>query len=208
MNNRSVKLIVPVNSRDYNLISVSKSFVPASKTVKTIYETIVFFENNIFLKDKLNAATKQVKHKIKLKEIVNLHNNTGIKNISQIKDMNLTIKTGKDIFNVNGMPNIKLVNTKSQKLVLFDGHHSLLAYMFSGKTYLHETPHIIVEDEKKGYVEDEEIIVFFGQHKKKIMSKDWRNYVINWQSPKNMQLEKRIQNNMGELYDSIKFFLR
>jgi hypothetical protein len=50
------------------------------------------------------------------------------------------------------------------------------------------------------------ILVFFGMHSKKLIDSNWRNYVINWQSPNERQLSKREQNNMGELLDSINVF--
>lgn len=195
--------MVPIKSTDDNLVSVSKSLIPISITIKTIYDTLDFFEKNIFLKGKINIATKQIKHKTNLKEIINLHNNNGIKDISQIKGMVQKIKSGDEIFNINRMPNIKLVKTTYKEWVLFDGHHSMLAYMVAGKKYLHEVPHLVVQDEKKGYVSDEEILVFFGEHSKKLMVTEWRKYVINWQNSIKKQLCRRIQKNMGELFESL-----
>lgn len=195
--------MVPIKSTDDNLVSVSKSLIPISITIKTIYDTLDFFEKNIFLKGKINIVTKQIKHKTNLKEIINLHNNNGIRDISQIKGMVQKIKSRDEIFNINRMPNIKLVKTAYEEWVLFDGHHSMLAYMVAGKKYLHEVPHLVVQDEKKGYVSDEEILVFFGEHSKKLMVTEWRKYVINWQNSIKKQLCRRIQKNMGELFESL-----
>jgi hypothetical protein len=77
--------------------------------------------------------------------------------------------------------------------------------MIAGRTYLHDIPHIVVEDEN-GHVDNKEILVFFGMHSKKLIDSNWRNYVINWQAPNERQLCKREQNNMGELFDSINMF--
>ncbi len=112
------------------------------------------------------------------------------------------IKSGKDILSPNGLPNIKLGKTEKSEWVLFDGHHSMLAYLIGGKKYLNEVPHLIVEDEN-GFVTNREILVFFGMHSKKLKDSDWRNHVINWQAPKETQLCKRVQKNIGELLDSI-----
>ncbi len=203
MKNRIVKLMVPIKSTDGNLVSVSKSLVPISITIKTIYDTVDFFEKNIFLKGKMNIVIKQIKHKTNLKEIINLHNTNGIRDLSQIKAMVQKIKSGDEIFNINRMPNIKLVKTAYKEWVLFDGHHSMLAYMVAGKKYLHEVPHLVVQDEKKGHVSDGEILVFFGIHSKKLKGSDWRKYVINWQNSIKKQLCRRIQKNMGELFESL-----
>ncbi|KKL87575.1 hypothetical protein LCGC14_1933360 [marine sediment metagenome] len=74
--------------------------------------------------------------------------------------------------------------------------------MIVGRTYLHEVPHLIVENEN-GHVNDNEILVFFGIHSKILNDSDWRSYVINWQAPEERQLCKREQKNMGELFNSI-----
>ena len=168
----------------------------------TIYETVDFFEKNIFQTTK--TTNKKITGQVQLREIINLHNNMGIKNTPQIIAMVQQIKSGKDILSPSGLPNIKLVKTEQNELVLFDGHHSLLAYMLTGRKYLNETPHLIVENEN-GYVNDREIIVFFGKHSEKLKDLDWRRYVINWQAPEEKQLCKRIQKNMGELLDSLSF---
>ena len=77
----------------------------------------------------------------------------------------------------------------------------MLAYMISGRKYLDEIPHLVIEDDKNRFVTDKEIFVFFGKHSTKLKDKDWRKYVINWQIPKDNQLQPRIQKNMGELVD-------
>lgn len=165
-----------------------------------IYDTVDVFKEK-FLTSKIKFSSKKIKNCVPLKEVINLHNVDGIRDIGQVKVMVKKIKSGKDIFNTDGLPNIKLVKTKDEKWVLFDGHHSMLAYMLSGKKYLSEIPHLVVEDEKNEFVTDKEIFVFFGDHSSKLKDKNWRNFVINWQAPKERQLQKRIQKNMGELLD-------
>jgi hypothetical protein len=79
--------------------------------------------------------------------------------------------------------------------------------MIAGRTHLHEIPYLVIEDEN-GYVNDKEIFVFFGMHSIQLNDSNWRKYVINWQAPKERQLCKREQNNMGELLDSISSFYK
>ncbi|MHA1658816.1 MAG: hypothetical protein ACTSUT_06805 [Promethearchaeota archaeon] len=203
MKYRIVKVIRPYKSKNNNLITVYALKIRFTKKNMTIYDTVDLFKKKI--KKKIKSTNKQVKDLVQLREIINLHDNTGIKNISQIISMIKQIKSGKDILSPNGLPNIKLVKTEQSEWVLFDGHHSLLAYMIGGKKYLNQIPHLIIENEN-GHVTDKEILVFFGIHSKKLKDSDWRKYVINWQAPKEKQLCKRVQRNIGELLDSINLF--
>ncbi len=113
------------------------------------------------------------------------------------------IQSRKHIISAEGIPNVKLVKVNCNQWLLFDGHHSMLAYMHAGKKYLHEVTHLTVENEGVKNVTDDDITVFFGLHANKIRGKDWRGYVINWQAPQNKQMCPRIQKNMGELYDAL-----
>lgn len=196
MRNRVVKLVYP-HSQNRGWVEESVSTIDS----KTIYDAVDLFEE-IFLKSKIKKSVKNVKNKILLRDIVNLHNNEGIKTISQIKSMIGQIEQGEDILSEKGLPNIRLVKDTNNKWILFDGHHSMLAYIYSGKKYLSEIPHLIVED-KGGYVSDKDIHVFFGKHAARLEDKNWRDYVINWQAQKEKQLCKRRQNNMGELFEAI-----
>ena len=207
MENRIVKLIYPRKSSDIAMVDISISKVPFSKTHMTIYDTVTSFEHEIFLKSGIKTVTTStgyITNRILLRDVINLHNNTGIKNTSQIKSMVQQIKSGSDILSPTGLPNIKLVKTNTDDWVLFDGHHSMLAYMLAERKYLDEIPHLIVEDEKNVFVSNKEICVFFGEHQTRLKGGNWREYVINWQAQKKKdQLQKRIQNNMGELLDSL-----
>ena len=136
--------------------------------------------------------------------VINIHDEPGIRSICGMKQMIRILEGGYELLSQNGMHNIKLVRTKNNELLLFDGHHTMLAYMFVGRKYLDEIPHLIVEDEETGYVKDKEIRVFFGEHSARLKDENWRKYVINWQAPEERQLQKRVQNNMGELLDSLK----
>ena len=202
MKTRIVKLIYRYKPNK-NLIKVSISKIPISKACFTIYDTVDLFLRNIFLKSKFKTSFKPVTNKILLGDIINLHNDTGVKDISKINSMTNQIISGKDVYNTNGLPNIRLVKTKDSHWVLFDGHHTMLAYMFAGRKYLHETPHLIVEGGITEYASDKEINIFFGEHKSKLKNDDWRKYVINWQAQKEKQLCNRIQKNMKELFESL-----
>ncbi|MCK4383046.1 MAG: hypothetical protein KAW66_07120 [Candidatus Lokiarchaeota archaeon] len=198
MNYRLVKLIYPVKSKEGNLTRISSLKVLLRNRSSTIYNAMAQFEKENG--SKLTEKIKKVKKPVLLREVINLHNINGIKNLNQIKTMVKQIKNGKDILSPRGLPNIKLVKTKQSEWILFDGHHSLLSYMIAGRKYLHEVPHFVVEN-SSGYVNDKEILIFFGLHSLKLDNSNWRNYVINWQAPREKQLCKREQKNMGELID-------
>ena len=203
MNYRFVKIIYPYKSKDGNLTRISSLKVYLRNKSITIYDTVEQFEKE--LGSKIKETIKEVKNLVLLREIINLHNINGIKSMKQIRTMVKQIKSGKDILSPRGLPNIKLVKTKQSEWILFDGHHSLLSYMIAGRTYLHEVPHVLIEN-KIGHVNDKEILIFFGIHSKILNNSDWRKYVINWQAPKEEQLCKREQKNMGELFNSISVF--
>jgi hypothetical protein len=199
MNYRFVKLIYPVKSKEGNLTRISSLKVLLRNEKSTIYNTMAQFEKEI--SSKLNETITEVKKPVVLREVINLHNINGIKSVNQIRAMIKKIKNRKDILSPRGLPNIKLVKTKQSEWILFDGHHSMLSYMIAGRRYLHEVPHFIIEN-SSGYVNDKEILIFFGLHSSKLNDSNWRNYVINWQAPREKQLCIRKQKNMGELIDS------
>jgi hypothetical protein len=184
-------------------VRASVSFIPLNKNLITIYDTVAFFEKEIFPKIKNRLKRKKIKRRFSLPRILNIHNDDGIKDLTRIIRMAKDITLGKHILSF-GVPNIKLVKTIDNRLLLFDGHHSVLAYMASGSQYLEELPHLIITDKEKGYIDDKDITIFFGEHPNEIVNHEWRRKVINWQAPKEKQLCERIQNDMGELFYSIK----
>ena len=199
-----VKLVYPCRSSNKVIVRLSLAQTPPSKTDMSVYDIVDWFRDEIFSGSDANSFDKEVEDRVLLRDIVNLHNNDGIREISQIKSMTQEIMSGGDIFSTEGLPNIKLVKTRSNDWILFDGHHSMLAYMLAGGKYLDEVPHLIVEDAQRIHVPDREIRVFFGKHKAELKSKNWREYVINWQAKDENQLQKRIQYDMGELLESLK----
>lgn len=200
MEYRTVHLAKPMKGEDIGLF---KAEVPFKENM-TIYDTIDRFYENFFSRKKLDLKRARVKKRTPLKVLINLHNKSGMRSIIQIESMLKSIKSGSQVVHSNGMPNTKVVQTKRGEWVIFDGHHTTLAYMIAGRKYLHEIPHMIVEDEDTGTVEDREIHAFFGWHAPELKEKDWREYVINWQAQKENQVQKRKINNMGELFDTIK----
>jgi hypothetical protein len=198
---RTIKIIYPEKST--NETKTFTSEVEIFEQVKTIYDTVSFFERHVFPTAKRTPSKNGGKERIPLSNILNIHNADGIRDLVQVREMANAVKAGKHVF-PGGMPNVKMVRTKENQLLLFDGHHSILAYMAAGKRYLEEISHMIVEDKDKGYIDDKDIVVFYGEHSKKIPNHDWRQYAINWQGVKEKQLCKRVQRDMEELFSAIK----
>jgi hypothetical protein len=75
--------------------------------------------------------------------------------------------------------------------------------MLCGRRTLKEVPHLVVAGAHGGTVSDNEILVFFGEHAGRVTERTWRDFVINWQAPREQQLERRDQHNMGELLGKV-----
>ncbi len=198
MEYKIIKLSFPLKQKSLVEISVTK--IPCSGR-ETIYDIVDFFRDEIFLKYKIKEIKREIKNDVLLREIINLHDEEGI-DASKVKKMFRQIKKGEEILFNCGLPNIKLVRTKDNEFVLFDGHHSLLAYMKAGRKYLSEVPCLILET-NKGF-SDNEIMIFFGKHGIELKNKDWEDYVINWRV-KEGELCKRKRKNIGEVFDSLGF---
>ena len=189
MKYHTIKLYLPEKG-----FSISK--IPKKES---IYDSIDFFRDNFCSKSEFE---KQQNKNIELRKILNLHNEDGIKSMPQITSMIKQLKLGEEVLESSRIPNIKLAKIKKGQFILFDGHHTLLAYMFVGKKNLDQVPHIVVETGES--MSNEEILDFFLEHKSKIKGSEWTNFVINWQASVEKQICPRIQKNMGELFDSIK----
>ncbi len=188
-----VKLSFPIK-KSLVEISVSKIFLKG-----TIYSLVDFFRDEIFLKRKFKKTIRKIKNDILLSSIINLHDEEGV-DFGKIKKMLKQIKSGQDVLSNCGLPNVKLVKTKNNEWVLFDGHHSLLAYMKAGRNYLSQIPCLVIDNE----ISDNEINVFFGKYAEELKNKNWRNYVINWKVKKK-QLCKRKRKNLGEVFNCLSF---
>ena len=188
--------------------------MPITRIVRAIYpnkeEEYVELHSCCNVYNSVEAFREAIKSKrekpymeIPLSRLINLHNADGIKNMDQIKGMIEQIRSNRDILESDGLPNVKIIRTIEGDYVLFDGHHSLLAYMYTGVQYLHELPFLFV-DNIQGYTPDNDIHVFFGPHGERLGSEDWRNYCINKRYPFHEQLCERIQKVMKDLFNSLK----
>ena len=169
---------------------------------ENIYNVITKFEKEILNKIGFGKVVKKFEG-VELGRIINLHNSEGIRDISQIRYMAKDIKLGKHIFNKSGIPNIKIIKSDKGELILFDGHHSILAYMLNNKKNLNEIIYLIIE--RKGGFDDEKIKEFFIEHKDKLKDKDWREFAINWQADEEKQLGERKEKSIGEVFESLNF---
>jgi len=193
----------PKKALPEKIVCVTTYRVTITNSCSTIYDAVDSLRNRKIVYDQRGRKQIRAEEIIELQNVLNIHNDSGIKDLAQIGSMMRRILSGEHILFADGMPNAKLAKVNHNQWLLFDGHHSLLAYMHAGKKYLHEVPHLTVENEGAKTVADDEIAVFFGRHANKVRGRDWRNYVINWQAPGNKQLCPRIQKNMGELYNAL-----
>jgi len=178
-----------------------KSRVPLTKRATTVYETVEVYEK-IFFPHIQTCLVRISPERVPLRSLINIHNQDGIKDIYQIIDFTTKIKKGEDIVKPSGLPNIMLARLRSKDYLVFDGHHSLLSYMAAGRIFLDEIPHLIVSG-NKGFLNNTDILVFWGPHAPKISPKKWKNFTVNWQNPIERQLCLRKQRDMGELFDAL-----
>jgi hypothetical protein len=100
-----------------------------------------------------------------LSTLIPLHNATGLQSLERINVMIASLKRGEVVQEPDGLPNVKCVVVDGRKLLLFDGHHTVLAYMATGHTQLHEIPHIVIGvGETMSPVLSEETHAFYGDH--------------------------------------------
>lgn len=202
---RLIKISFPHVSTEGVHTKVSTTVIPLSKSKENIYDSVSLFEKNRLRN--MTLIIEPIIERALLTDIINLHNDDGIRDTIKIKEMARKIRSGSHILKPNDLPNIKLVKSTSGDYVLFDGHHSMLSYLSLGKVFLDELPYLFIVNQE-GYVSDEEILVFFGEHSHKIPAKNWKDFVINWQASHDEQLCFRRQRNMGELFDSLSSLIR
>ncbi len=182
------------------IVRVLAEQVSTSVAGTALYDAVDYFEQTLF--KRITGLPHRVRRRVPLRGIISLHNFDGMRDMPQIGGMINQILAGSEILHVSGLPNVKVVMTRDKETVLFDGHHTLMAYLATGHNYLNEVPHLVVHNGKH-HVVDREILVFFGTHSRELKPADWRDYVINWQAPSDSQLCGRIQGNVGELFDSL-----
>jgi len=134
-----------------------------------------------------------------LAQLVPIHNSSGIKSPSLVKRMVKTISHGRNILEKDGLPNIKLAVTPEKRLLVFDGHHSLLAYFLAGKKFLREIPYLVLGSTNFEPVETSEISLFFPKASRLLVKENWFRYTVNWQAQEDKQLEERRVENLSDL---------
>lgn len=198
-----VKLSYPVIEHRKVMENTVVTSIKVTEETDNIYSAVDWFEDNAFPKIKKQLILQQVKKRKRLKAVLNIHNCDGIRDVSQIRRMTRSISRGRHALARSGMPNVKIFKTKKNKYFLFDGHHSVLAYMTAGKRYLDSIPHLLIERSNQGRIIDADIYHFFGGLLAPGRGLDWLKYTVNWQAPKKKQLCPRLQKNMGEVFDRI-----
>lgn len=200
-----IKLSYPEDQVGGRAENTALAKVKISKEIDAIYDAVGWFEDNIFPALKKRLSKHQINKRVRLRRILNIHNGDGIRSVRQIKRLITSINKGEHALAPSGMPNIKILMTRNKKLFLFDGHHSMLAYMAVGRKYLDTIPHLLIEHSNNGHLDDSDIFNFFGGLLSNIKGTNWLGYAINWQAPKEKQLCPRVQKNMGELFDVLRF---
>jgi hypothetical protein len=76
--------------------------------------------------------------------------------------------------------------------------------MTADKEYLEDIPNIVIEEKGKGRINSQDILVFYGDHQKRMENDDWKIYVINWEQVGEKRLCERVQRNMGELFGAVR----
>jgi hypothetical protein len=158
-----------------------------------------FFEQTLF--PVLPRCIRSANERVPLGQLLNLHNPEGMRDVPQIRGMLRQIQGGADVLHATGLPNVKLVTTSRGEWVLFDGHHTTIAYMADGRRYLDELPHLMVHHHGWKPIPDSDILVVFGSHAPFLSTSIWRDYTINWQAPPEEQLAQRVQPSMRGLFD-------
>ncbi len=207
MSKWEIKLVFPNDSHsdkgDRTVGSYTHKFNRSE--CEDVYRVVEKFKREVFPglagKDLIRMNAEE---EVSLEELINLHNAGAIKKRSNVGEMLAKIESGREVVMPGGLPNVKVVKIKGGEFVLFDGHHSTLAYMFAGRKYLDQVPHLRLTYSEGRGVKEEECHVFYGEHRKKFPGKDWRSYTLNWSSSSENQLEKREQENMAQLLEALK----
>lgn len=142
-------------------------------------------------------------HQTEIDQILPIHNVEGLRDVSQIATMTAAITADQHLLDSGDLPNVKLIVAPDGRLLLFDGHHSLLAYYQQGRRYLAEVPHILILSADDKPVTATELLPFFPAASASKILNNWADYVVNWQRPETEQLEKRNITHFGELAQAL-----
>lgn len=202
-----IELVLPASSLNDETSFFVKRFTSSAfgDGKDDIYGLVEKFRETIFpeLGDE-DFRRAEIRKPVEIEGVVNLHDENEIMARDYLEEMLEKIRAGKEIIMDDGLPNLKVTETRREETVLFDGHHTALAYMFAGRRYLPEIPHLRVLNPVRSGFSDHKIHVFFGTHSQKLTDKNWRDYVISWNKPEEEQLKPRLRSDMGELFQAVR----
>lgn len=162
----------------------------------TIYDIIKIFEETSFKPEEVELP------RVRLVDIINIHNIEGI-GVGKVNTLSTHIRSGKQVFkDKSGIPNIRIARSHGQ-LVLFDGHHTLLAYMDNGAQHLNDIPYLLIEP-----LDEKEVLTFSGIHSSQLNDGGWKTRVIDWKTPNEEKIYPRAQKNIGDLFRALKPLLK
>ncbi len=181
-------------------IKQEEILIPTTGLDQTVYKTVELFKKDYFqtIKTKQSIITPR----LDLADLITLHNDDGIKDLGQVANMFQRILNKGHIFEDSGIPNVKVVLSKEKHLVLFDGHHTTLAYLLAGVRYLETVPHILISNGKDAMTDDE-MADFFGHHRAYVLANGWQGLTVNWQAAFAKQISPRKQNTVGEVFRAL-----
>jgi hypothetical protein len=202
---RNMKKIVLISFPPEDLIPASSpvSFkVSFNEEIVSVIKATEYLEKPFYYKKVPNID--QVLPPFALREIINLHQFSRKSDLTEISNTAALIAMNRYRLLRDRWPHIRLVMSRKKELVLFSGHHTLLAYMAVGKTMLDEIPYMFIYNEERKFLNDDEMHQFFGKLSKQLRNQDWRDFSISWKTPEFRQLQPRTRRNMGELFDLFK----
>lgn len=135
-------------------------------------------------------------------EVLTIHNPEGLRDPSQVIKMADQLEKGREVFHENGLPNVKLIITPDKRLLLFDGHHSILAHLRFGHKTLKEVPHLVFSSSDFGPTTAREIARFFPPSDRDKIEQNWFGWTVNWQSDKEKTTARRLA-TIGQLADAL-----
>lgn len=140
---------------------------------------------------------------VMINDIMPIHNASGIRDTEQILSMGKILRNEKKILHDNGLPNMKMVITPTEELLLFDGHHTALAHIKHGHKLLKEVPYLIFSGIDRSPITAKEISEIFPENYRTKVLENWRNYVINWQAKEAEQVEEREVESLKDLLSTL-----
>lgn len=176
------------------LLSIS---IPENQTVKVMkgefdinspYEIVEQLKSN---NAQLTVSKDNIFTDYIIADVIPIHNPQGIRNPKKITELRREINAGQEIFEQTGLPNVKLVVAPNNKLLQFDGTHTILAYFLTDRTKLSEIPFLVISDLDQKPVSETDISYFFPKESRETILTDWDKYVVNWEAKPENQLEKR-----------------